>query len=183
VTRVSGYRSRGPDSIPGATRPVGLEQGSLSLVSTIEDLLERKSSGSGLGNRDYGRSGMYRADYATPLYLHKLALTSPTSGGSSETEVNSKHHLPIALSWRNSLRYSLVKGCVSFVDGLDFVEKSEYVAFTAAFGNDTKIITCCFGDPKPMHPPMKRHVSRYCGIIVDWPTATCIASGMKNTKM
>jgi hypothetical protein len=29
---------------------MGLERGPLSLVSTIEELLERKSSGSGLGN-------------------------------------------------------------------------------------------------------------------------------------
>jgi hypothetical protein len=33
---------------------VGLERGSLNLVSTTEELLERKSSGSGLKNRDYG---------------------------------------------------------------------------------------------------------------------------------
>jgi hypothetical protein len=34
---------------------VGLERGPLSLDSTIEELLGRKSSGSGLENRDYGR--------------------------------------------------------------------------------------------------------------------------------
>jgi hypothetical protein len=34
---------------------VGLEGGALSLVSTIEELLGRKSRGSGLENRDYGR--------------------------------------------------------------------------------------------------------------------------------
>jgi hypothetical protein len=34
---------------------VGLERGQLGLVSTTEKLLERKSSGSGLENRDYGR--------------------------------------------------------------------------------------------------------------------------------
>jgi hypothetical protein len=34
---------------------VGLERGPLSLVSTIEEQLEIKSSGSGLENRDYGR--------------------------------------------------------------------------------------------------------------------------------
>jgi hypothetical protein len=28
-----------------------------------------------------------------------------------------------------------------------------------------------------MHPPMKRHVSRSCDIIVNWPTATCITPG------
>jgi hypothetical protein len=33
---------------------VGLEQGPLSLVSTTEELLERKSSGSGLESREYG---------------------------------------------------------------------------------------------------------------------------------
>jgi hypothetical protein len=34
---------------------VGLERGPLSLVSTIEKLLGRKSSGSGLENRGYSR--------------------------------------------------------------------------------------------------------------------------------
>jgi hypothetical protein len=33
---------------------VGLEWGPLSLMSTIEELLERKSSSSGLENREYG---------------------------------------------------------------------------------------------------------------------------------
>jgi hypothetical protein len=44
VVRVLGYRSRGPGSIPGTTRKkvVGLERGPLSLVSTIEELLDRK---------------------------------------------------------------------------------------------------------------------------------------------
>jgi hypothetical protein len=57
VVRVPDYRSRGPGSIPGATRlsVVGLERGPLSLMSTIEELLGRKSSGSGLESREYGR--------------------------------------------------------------------------------------------------------------------------------
>jgi hypothetical protein len=33
---------------------VGLERGPLSLVGTTEELLDRKSSGSGLENREYG---------------------------------------------------------------------------------------------------------------------------------
>jgi hypothetical protein len=33
---------------------VGLERGPLSLVSTTEELLKRKSSGSGLEHREYG---------------------------------------------------------------------------------------------------------------------------------
>jgi hypothetical protein len=36
---------------------MGLEQGPLSLVSTIEELLERKNSGSDLEIREYGRRG------------------------------------------------------------------------------------------------------------------------------
>jgi hypothetical protein len=44
VVRVLGYRSGGPRSIPGTTKKkvVGLERGPLSLVSTTEELLDRK---------------------------------------------------------------------------------------------------------------------------------------------
>jgi hypothetical protein len=49
--RVPGYRSRDPGSIPGATR----SSDPLILVSTTEEMLGRKSSDSGLENRDYGR--------------------------------------------------------------------------------------------------------------------------------
>jgi hypothetical protein len=44
VVRVLGYRSGGPGSIPSITRKklVGLERGPLSLVSTTEELLDRK---------------------------------------------------------------------------------------------------------------------------------------------
>jgi hypothetical protein len=44
VVRVLGYRSEGPGSIPGTTKKkvVGLERGPLSLVSTTEELLDRK---------------------------------------------------------------------------------------------------------------------------------------------
>jgi hypothetical protein len=45
VVRVLGYRSRGPGSIPGTTRGkkvVYLERGQLSLVSTTEELLDRR---------------------------------------------------------------------------------------------------------------------------------------------
>jgi hypothetical protein len=61
---------------------VGLERGPLSLVSTIEELLGRNSSGSGLENREYGRGNPLRSPRDT-LYPQKLALTSPTSGGRS----------------------------------------------------------------------------------------------------
>jgi hypothetical protein len=45
VVRVIGDRSGGPGSIPGTTpkkKVVGLERGPLSLVSTTEELLNRK---------------------------------------------------------------------------------------------------------------------------------------------
>jgi hypothetical protein len=59
---------------------VGLERGPLNLVSTIEELLEKKkSSGSVLEDQDYGRRGIRRADYATHLHPQKLALILPTS--------------------------------------------------------------------------------------------------------
>jgi hypothetical protein len=44
VVRVLGYRFGGPGSIPGTTRKkvASLERGPLSLVSTTEELLDRK---------------------------------------------------------------------------------------------------------------------------------------------
>jgi hypothetical protein len=44
VVRVLDYRSGGPGSIPSTTRKkvVGLERGPLSVVSTTEELLDRK---------------------------------------------------------------------------------------------------------------------------------------------
>jgi hypothetical protein len=51
----------------------------LSLVNTIEELLETKGSGFCLEIRDCGRRGICRADYASLLYPQKLALTSPMS--------------------------------------------------------------------------------------------------------
>jgi hypothetical protein len=61
---------------------VVLERGPLSLVSTIQELLERNSSGTGLENRDYGRRGFAALTTRDPLSA-KSALTSPLSGGRS----------------------------------------------------------------------------------------------------
>jgi hypothetical protein len=85
VVRVPGYRSRGP----GFDSPcyqifsevVGLERGPLSL-STIEELLGRNSSGSGLENGEYSCGDLLRWPHDM-LYPQKLALTSPTSSGHS----------------------------------------------------------------------------------------------------
>jgi hypothetical protein len=54
----------------------------LSHVSTIEELLERKSSGSGLEIREYGSRDPSRWPRGT-FYPPNLALNSPSSGGSS----------------------------------------------------------------------------------------------------
>jgi hypothetical protein len=90
VVRISSFSTRGPGSIPGATRifqeVLGLERGPLSLMSTIEELRGRKIRGSGLEIPEYGRrdpSGWPR----DTLYPQKLALTLPISGGRSASIV------------------------------------------------------------------------------------------------
>jgi hypothetical protein len=62
---------------------VALERGPLSLVSTIEELLGRNSSGCALENREYGRE-IRCADHATPSirkswhYLRRQAAVGPS---------------------------------------------------------------------------------------------------------
>jgi hypothetical protein len=79
VVRVSCYRSRCPGFYSRRYQifreVVGLELGPPSLVSTIEKLLGRNSSGSGLETREYGRGDPLRWTHDT-LYPQKLALTS-----------------------------------------------------------------------------------------------------------
>jgi hypothetical protein len=64
-------------SIPGypeirvrfpALSDFGSGTGPLSTVSTIEELVETKSSGSGLENQYYSSRGIRRADCATPSF-------------------------------------------------------------------------------------------------------------------
>jgi hypothetical protein len=59
VVRVPDYRSGGPEfdsrALQKEEKIVGLERGSLSLISTTEELLGRNSSGSCLEIREYGR--------------------------------------------------------------------------------------------------------------------------------
>jgi hypothetical protein len=68
---------------------VGLERGPLSLVSTTEELLGRKTSDSGHEIREYGRRHPSRWPRDI-LYPQKLALTLPTSGGRSDCIVHSR---------------------------------------------------------------------------------------------
>jgi hypothetical protein len=68
---------------------VGLERGPLSLVSTTEELLQRKISGSGLESREYGRRDPSRWPRGT-LYPQKLSLSSPTTCSRSVGIVHSR---------------------------------------------------------------------------------------------
>jgi hypothetical protein len=61
---------------------VSLKRGPLSLVNTIEELLGRNGSGSGLESRKYSRRDSSRRPLGT-LHPQKLALTSPSCGGRS----------------------------------------------------------------------------------------------------
>jgi hypothetical protein len=91
VVRVPGYRSRGfgfdSQRYQIFWEVVGLERGPLSLVSTIEELLEWKSSGSGSIKPRLRPWDPLRWPRDT-LYLQKLALTSPTCGDRSVGIVN-----------------------------------------------------------------------------------------------
>jgi hypothetical protein len=107
LVRVPGYRSRGPGfdfrRYQIFLEVVGLE---LSLMSTIEDLLGRKSSGSGLEYREYGSRDPSRWPRGT-LYPQKLALTSLTSGGRSVGIVPSRTQASISTIFiRNAVALS-----------------------------------------------------------------------------
>jgi hypothetical protein len=58
------------------------ERGPLSSVSTIEELLDRKVAAP-VQKTEITAMRIRRADYATPLYPQKFALTSPIIGGRS----------------------------------------------------------------------------------------------------
>jgi hypothetical protein len=70
---------------------VGLERGPLSLVSTIEELLDSKLAAP-VYKTENTAVGIRHADHVTPLSPQKLAITSPTSGGRSVGIVRSRTH-------------------------------------------------------------------------------------------
>jgi hypothetical protein len=69
----------------------GLEQGPHFPVNTIEELLERNSSGFGLDSREYGHRDLLGRQRYT-LSPQNLANTSPTSGGCSDGIVCSHYY-------------------------------------------------------------------------------------------
>jgi hypothetical protein len=68
---------------------VSLERGPLRLVSTIDELLGRNSSSSGLEYQEYSRGDLLRWPRDT-LYPQKLTLTSPTSSDCSVSILHSR---------------------------------------------------------------------------------------------
>jgi hypothetical protein len=68
VVRVLGYRSGGPGSIPGSTKKkvMGLERGPLSLVSTTEELLDRKVAAP-VYKTDNTAVGIRHSDHVAPF--------------------------------------------------------------------------------------------------------------------
>jgi hypothetical protein len=68
VVRVLGYRSGGPGSIPCATKnkAVGLERGPFSLVSTTEELLDRKVAAP-VYKTENTAEGIRHADHVAPF--------------------------------------------------------------------------------------------------------------------
>jgi hypothetical protein len=76
-----------------------LERGPLTLVSKIEELLERRNNDFGLENRDYGRKGFAALITRHPSILKKFALTLQTSSG---------HSVGRVLSWTQAMEFFLV---------------------------------------------------------------------------
>jgi hypothetical protein len=83
---------------------LGLEQGPLSLTGITEELLQRKSSGSSLENRDYGHRDSSRSPCGT-TYPQKLAQTSLT---------NSDCSVGIVRSWTQATEFLSVS-CSSHI--------------------------------------------------------------------
>jgi hypothetical protein len=73
VVRVLGYRSRGPgfDSRHYKKKVVGLERGSLSLVSTTEELLDRKVAAP-VYKTENTAVGIRHADHVSPSLSAKV---------------------------------------------------------------------------------------------------------------
>jgi hypothetical protein len=68
---------------------MGLERGPLSLVSTTEELLDRKAAAPAYKTENTAVV-IRRADHVAPSIRQRLAITSPTRGGRSVGIVRSR---------------------------------------------------------------------------------------------
>jgi hypothetical protein len=117
VVRVSGYRSRGPGSTSGATKFSEKYESRTESTQPHEYNWEapwKKSTGSGLESREYGR----RDPLCWPhdiLYQKKLTLTSPTSGGRSVSIIRSRTEATYLFIYL----FIYFKFCSSHIGGYD----------------------------------------------------------------
>jgi hypothetical protein len=92
-------RRPGFDSRHYQKKIVDLERGPLSLVTTTEELLDRKVADP-VQKTENTAVGIRHADHVAPPSIRKkLAITSPTSGGRS---------VGIVRSWTQTMEFSLV---------------------------------------------------------------------------
>jgi hypothetical protein len=131
---------------------VGLERGPLSLVSTIEELLGRKSSSSSLDSREYGRRNPSSWPRGT-LYPQTLALTSLIRGGRSFCIVRSR---------TQATEFSFFFLVSHFYWNIHCVQNSSGMAPKLHF--DAKI----FGGPKSQssHTEEEKHLRAQCRILL-----------------
>jgi hypothetical protein len=93
VVRVPGYRSRGPGSIPGATRFCEKQWSWNGVHSATRVQLRsclKEKVAVPVQKTEITVVGIHSADHVTSLYPQKLALTSPTSGCHSVGIVRSR---------------------------------------------------------------------------------------------
>jgi hypothetical protein len=121
---------------------VSLERGPLSLVSTTEELLGRKSSGSGLENREYGRRNPSRWPRGT-LYPQKLALNSRTSGDRSVGIVRSRSSVSVQYAQKGPLCRSFWARKATEGMGLIALQQETQQAKKAGWKADSMTDTRC----------------------------------------
>jgi hypothetical protein len=107
---------------------VGLERGALSLVSTTEELLDRKVAVP-VYKTENTAVGIRHADHATLFIRKKLAITSPTSGGRSVGIVRSRTQtmefiFKRILTYKNNVYYMSAKE-IAYKSGLTEQQNSE----------------------------------------------------------